>query len=166
MKTYHRGLGVGFENNEEFKSRLLHNASSGRMLAYFLYIDGTPRCFYIGTLYEDTLHLGFTGYDPGWKKYELGTILLFKIIEDLMSGDKATHGIDFGFGDAFYKRRFANNQWKELELYIFSDSFKARSINILRNVILFFEGLIRYVIAKANIEDNIKNMWRKRLSSK
>jgi Acetyltransferase (GNAT) domain len=82
-KTYQRGLGVGFVNNEENRRRIALSARNGWLRAYILYVEEKPCAFWIGTLYGNTFHVDFLGFDPCYTKYKVGTILFTKIIEDL-----------------------------------------------------------------------------------
>lgn len=159
-KTYHRGLGVGFKDNYEYKQRLLLQARNGRLLAFFLYIEGEPVAFYIGNTYKEIFHFSNTGYDSKLKKYELGSILLIRIIEDLIKLEPKVNEIDFGFGDAFYKSRFGTEYWEEVEFYIFSKSFKTTLVNLTRGGIKTIDNILRWIVAKINMENKIKKAWR------
>jgi hypothetical protein len=162
-KTYQRGLGVSFTNNSEFQSRLALNAAKLRLFAQVLHIDDEPVAFYLGTKYKSTLFLGHTGYDARYRKFSPGTILLQNTINNLDSDE--IHEIDFGFGDASYKRRFCDHSWMESSFYIFGPTFRAIGINLVRTVFLFVGNLLRFVVRKARAEDVVKRLWRNRLSA-
>ncbi len=164
-KTYLRGLEAGFINNIENKKRLNLEAEKGWLLAYILYIDDNPSAFWLGSVYGKTLFLTFTGFDPRYRKYEIGTILLIRLIEDAVE-DKRIENIDFGFGEALYKKRFCNQSWDELSYYIFTNSPKGIRINGIKTIIQLVDKLTHLLSKKLNIEEKIKRYWRNRLTER
>lgn len=160
LQTYHRAIGVGFEQSNEMLTRLRFQALKGRLFAYILYIQKTPRAFWIGTIYHNVLHLAFTGYCPSFKQFEIGTILLVKMIQNLRIKQPDIAAIDFGFGDASYKQKFGNKEWEEADLYIFGNTTRSRLINWLRTGIIYFSACIESIVQKYGLEARIKRIWR------
>jgi len=163
-KTYQRGLGAGFINNDETRQGIRLSAERGWLRSYFAYINNEPAAFWIGTLYGETFYLSYTGYDPIYKKYEPGTILFVRIIEDLC--DNSIYEIDFGFGDAFYKKRFGNKNWEEASVIIFSPSIKNIIINLSRLMSVSLSKLFEKILRQTNFYEKIKKYWRIRLTQK
>jgi hypothetical protein len=159
--TYQRDLNAGFMDNREMRRRLSLSADHGWLRSYLLYIDEKPCAFWIGTLYGKTFHLDFTGYDSVYKRYEPGTILFMKIIEDLAMNNVAE--IDFGFGDALYKQRFGDHNWNESSVFIYAPTMKGILLNVIRflNTILH-QYAVRFA-EKTNILQKIKRLWRDKL---
>jgi hypothetical protein len=160
-KTYHRGLGVGFYNDHEHKSRVLLAANHNRLLAFVLYLGEMPISFYIGSLYGKTYYLAFTGYDPEFRKYEPGTILFQKILEVVR--DKGVDELDFGFGDALYKKRYCDLSWKEASFYLWAPHWRGIAINAVRTPILGAGILARGIIRGTGLEQKLKTYWRDKL---
>jgi CelD/BcsL family acetyltransferase involved in cellulose biosynthesis len=53
----------------------------------------------------------YLGYDPDYKKYSVGTILQYLVLEDLFSEDKSRGLIfDFGSGQSEHKRFFSSDK--------------------------------------------------------
>jgi hypothetical protein len=163
-KTYQRGLGAGFINNNENKKRMALAAEKGWLRSFFLYIDSQPCAFWIGTLYGETFYLDYTGYDPSYKKYELGTILFVRIIEDLCNN--SIYEIDFGFGEAFYKKHFGNKNWEEASVIIFSPSIKNIIINLSRAMSAIVSEFAEKFLRRTNLYEKVKKYWRIRLTQK
>jgi hypothetical protein len=158
-RTYHRALGVGFQDSVEMRQRLHCEAQWGRLRAYILYVAEKPRAFWLVTQYGGTLHGYFTGYDPDFAKYSPGTFILLKVIEDsVRSGVKE---IDFGLGDAWYKEFFCNSRWHEASLYIFAPTLKGLALNVLRTPVVLIDHLTKRSLAKVGGLQTIKTAWRR-----
>ncbi len=71
-KTFQRGLGVGFKNDNFFRSRCRIFADRGAFRGYVLQLGGVPKAFWMGCVYGDTFHSEYTGYDPELRQYEIG----------------------------------------------------------------------------------------------
>jgi hypothetical protein len=160
--TYHRGMGAGFIYNTENYHRLELSASHGWLRAYILYIEDKPCSFYIGTLYSNTIYLSFTGYNPDYKKFEPGTVAFMKMIEDLIN--KEVKEVDFGFGDAFYKQRFGDQNWRETSLYIYSRTLDGIKLNIMRTSTTIINECAKKILNSLNILRVIKKRWRAQLA--
>jgi hypothetical protein len=162
--TYQRRLGAGFINDSVHQKRCLFAAQNHRFRGYVLYVDERPRAFWCGTLYRGVFHLAWTGYDPEWRKYELGTVLFLKLVENLCSEKVQT--VDFGLGEAFYKERFGDQSWEEASVYLYSATAQGIAINCLRTLLGLVSRGIRTVLGSLGLVSKLKTYWRRRLSRK
>jgi hypothetical protein len=161
--TYQRALGSGFIKNTENIKRMELSARKGWLLAYFLYAADTPCAFWIGALYRDSLFLEFTGYDPAFGKYEPGTILLDHMIKEVSSSCPHIKNMDYGFGEALYKKRFSNERWHEYSLMVTAPSIKGYCINVFNTANRFASKLFLAVIQRFGAVQRLKSAWRKHL---
>ncbi|MGA3165848.1 MAG: GNAT family N-acetyltransferase [Terriglobia bacterium] len=161
-KTYQRGLGVGIVDSEEMRQRLELEAQRGRLRAYVLYVDEHPSAFWIGSLYGETFHGSYVGYDPAYGKYSPGMFLTMRVIEEFChsTGQDKVRQIDFGFGDAPYKTLLANCKWDEASVYIFAPTLKGASLNALRTSALLVDRTLRRGLERAKLLAKIKRVWR------
>ena len=162
-QTYHRGLGVGFIDNPENRARLTLSAEKKWLRAYILYVGDKPCSFWIATHYGNTVHLNFTGYDSKYEKYEPGTVLFIKMVEDFCK--EGIREMDYGSGDAKYKSRFGDSNWKEASIYIFSPSLKGIWINFVRTSSSAFNKVTKQFLEKTSLLDSMKKSWRKRVAA-
>ena len=160
-KTYQRNIDAGFMDNSIMRQRLALSADKGWLRAYLLYVNEKPCAFWIGTLYGKVFHLDFTGYDSTFKRYEPGTILFMRMIEDLTNSK--VEEIDFGFGDAFYKQRFGDQHWIESSAYIYAPTIKGILLNAIRTINLIPYRYLLRLAEKTNILQKIKRLWRNKL---
>jgi hypothetical protein len=161
-KSYLRGLTAGFVHNYENQRRVTLEANRGRLLAYILYVGDKPCAFY-----GKTFHLDFTAYDPIYHKYEPGTVLLIKIIGELCKNENGNiNYIDFGLGDAFYKRRLCDRSWKEASMYLFAPTLNGITINSIRIILGTISRSTESFLKQTKFLATIKRHWRKYLRRK
>jgi len=161
-KTYQRRIGVGFFDNEEYRQRLALAARRNWLHAYILYIEEKPRAFWAGSLYKGVFFLAWTGYDPALRKYELGTIVLLRLIEDLTA--QGAREIDFGYGTAPYKERFGDQNWVDDVAVLFAPTIRGGSLNLLLSASSYFSRGLRLLLKGANLEQWLRRVWRRKLT--
>ena len=103
----------------------------GWFLAGLLYLHGEPVAFQLGTAYRGTYAASGTAFDPAHSEERPGTYLLMKVIEQLCA-DPAVDRLDFGFGDADYKRAFADESWVEQDVEVFEPRARRSGSTSLR----------------------------------
>jgi hypothetical protein len=160
--TYHRALGVGFANTRDARHRITYALERGWFRGYILYIKGSPCAFWHGLCYGRTFFLNTTGVDPAFREFGLGIFLLNKVFEELAnSGEIDT--VDFGLGDAHYKRQFCDECWQEVSFYFFAHTLRGFMLNLIRTPISLADRIIRMSLEKTKLTERIKRLWRRRL---
>jgi CelD/BcsL family acetyltransferase involved in cellulose biosynthesis len=162
QKTYQRGLGAGFMPGDEQMRRLALARREGWLRGWMLHIDGQPAAFWIGSVYRNVFHSEATGYDPAYRKYELGTLILMKLVEDLCN-EKA-EAFDFGLGDAQYKQRFGDEHWLDGSVRIYAPSLKGVKLNLMRTVLDGSSQTAQRLFNRLGLEQRLKTLWRKKLA--
>lgn len=102
-------LGLRVRNTSEERSRYETIAAEGAWRAYVLEHKERPVAFLLGVQWQGTFRLEETAYDSEYAGFSPGTVLLFRVLQDLIAHDTPRQ-FDFGFGDAEYKRLFGNRQ--------------------------------------------------------
>lgn len=161
-KTYHRGLNTGFMDNEETRHRMLLYATAGRLRAHILYDDVKPIAFWNGFLYGKTFYTWTTGFDPEYRDCRPGSFLLQTVFEDLCR-EQTIKEVDFGSGDAQYKKDWCDENRREASLCLFAPSARGLSTNVLRSPLLACSQAARWALIKANLVQRAKSMWRSHL---
>ncbi|NGZ09622.1 MAG: GNAT family N-acetyltransferase [Nitrospira sp. LK70] len=160
--AYQRGLGSGFIDNEEYRQRFALFAGRGQLRAQLLEIDGRIRAFWFGYLYRGIFHLSETGYDPVLSRYEVGTLIFIRLSDELAR--EGVRKLDFGIGDAHYKRRFGDRSWQEGTVWLFAPTGKGL---VLRSCIGLFAAIDmfgRNMMQNIGVLDRLKTAWRRRLA--
>lgn len=163
-KSYLRALGVGFFDNAAARDQMSLYAARGAFRGYVLYIKEKPCAFWYGNLYKSVFFIGMTAFDPEFSDYEIGTILLIQVLEDLVENGNGVTRFDFGLGEAAYKSKFSTEVWSEAKLLIFAPSVRGIGINLIRTPLLSGNKLLREMLKRLNLEAKIKRIWRNRRS--
>jgi hypothetical protein len=163
-KTYQRGLGVGFADTAEDRALTTLGLERGWFRAHVLYVRDTPIAFWPGFAYNRTFFVGTPGYDPQYAEYRVGTFLLLRVIEYLCSDDEVDV-LDYGFGEADYKRRFGNECYQEGDVLVFAPTFRATRINLTRTGISSSVSLAKRGLAHTGLLGLVKQRWRRRLAA-
>jgi CelD/BcsL family acetyltransferase involved in cellulose biosynthesis len=163
MMTYQHRLGAGFAADASERRLLELGAERGWLRAYVLSVDGEPRAFWLGFAYRGTFFTGPTGYDPSLAHLRLGTYVLMRMLEDLCADDSVEQ-VDYGIGDAEYKRHFGSESWQEEDALLFAPSVRGVRVNMTRTAILGVAEATRRVAGRERVA-HLKKRWRARLSS-
>jgi hypothetical protein len=158
-KTYQWGLGVGFLDDVEHKERLRLEAANGWHRGYVLYLNGQPAAFWICIVHQGTVYSAFTGYDPQYRKYELGTVLFLRMIGELTREHLKL--LDFGPGTALYKERFGDSQFAEATFRTFAGTGRGICFNALRMATELPVQTVRELLRRFGIEQKVKKAWRR-----
>ena len=160
--TYQRGLGASFSDTPERRRLTRLSLERGWFRAWVLYDEATPVAFWQGSIYRRVYHSGTTGYDPEYGRDRVGIYLLMRVIADLC-GDPEVDVLDFGFGDAEYKRHFSDEAWSESDVYIFAATPRALATNAGRTIVMGAAIGARRGLERFGLVDRIKTGWRRRI---
>lgn len=160
-RTYQRGLGVGQAHGDSEQALQRLAAERGWLRAFVLYLDGAPRAFWHGTLYRRIFYTGRTGYDPEYRDLRLGTYVLARMAEYLCS---QADWMDFGLGDAEYKRHFSDLSWKEDDILLFARRARPVAVNLARSGVLAASRAGKAALVGSGHLDAARRSWRTRLA--
>jgi hypothetical protein len=162
-KTYQRGLGVGFAETGITRELMTLAAKQGWLRAHILYAGSKPIAFWNGFLYHRTLYTGSTGFDPELSDLRPGTFLLERLLEQLCD-EKAADRVDFGFGDAQYKRDWCDHEHFQVSQYLFAPTIRGMYLNAFHNSLGTASRAIRKVADRSGLVPKLKKAWRNRLA--
>ncbi len=160
--TYQRALGTGFAVTPERREATRVGLEHGWTRGYLLYARGEPVAFWICSVYRGTLLVRLTGYDDRYAGLRVGIHLLARVIEDAIR-DPAIAVVDFGPGDAAYKRQLAAESHLERDLVVFAPTLRGVRINAGRNAVLLAADGARRALDAARLTDRVRTGWRLRL---
>lgn len=165
-KTYQRGMHVGFSDSPVVRKRLALAAEKGWLRANLLYLGEHPIAFWIGMLYQGTFVSEYMGYDPEFRCYGPGMVLIMDVIEQFCSHANQDHiqVIDFGIGDAEYKALLGTDRWVEANALILSPSLKGFSLKCMRVTTRLLDLFARRLLSSAHLFPRFKRLWRDRLA--
>jgi Acetyltransferase (GNAT) domain len=162
-KTYQRSLGAGFLDTADRRSHVGVSVERGAFRAWLLSIDDRPVAFWQGTARGRTFVLNTAGYAPDFASYGVGAYVQQRMFKDLCD-DPAFDVIDFGWGEADYKARFANESWQEHDVMVFAPSVRGLRASVARKGVVGADRAARKLAARAGVAATVKRAWRRRLS--
>jgi hypothetical protein len=164
-KTYQRGMGVGFADKADVRSRLLLAARKGWLRANVLYIGDRPVAFWIAMLYHGSFVSEYMGYDPEFRQWSPGMVLVMRVIEQLCTGSAGdkVENLDFGLGHAEYKGALCTKNWMEAPVYIFSPTLKGLGLKMMRSTSRLVDAGARRILTSTKFLPRLKKAWRDRL---
>ena len=137
-ETYQHILGVGF-SDEQVQRRLAElGADRGWSRGYMLYLRDNPVAFWHGYAYRGIFGIGATGFDPASPAIAPDVPAHAGDRRPLL--DTLVHTLDFGFGDATYKRHFGDGFVEEEDVVVFGGSRAPSLLNALHTA---FGGIHR-----------------------
>jgi hypothetical protein len=163
--TYQHGLGCGFIDNPRTRILLTTAARQNWLRMSILFINEEPGAFQIGLKYGKQYFMEQIGFAPKWGRLELGTVLFLKVLEQICA-DPDIEFVDFGFGDAHYKRRYGDKQWQEASVYIFAPRPYPIFINMLLTLTSGLNIGLEYILKKMGLIGWIKRRWRNLLQKR
>jgi CelD/BcsL family acetyltransferase involved in cellulose biosynthesis len=157
-ETYQHILGVGF-SDEQVQRRLAElGADHGWFRGYMLYLRDNPVAFWHGNAYRGIFGIGATGFDPAFSEDRPGTYLLMRAVDDLCA-DTSVHTLDFGFGDAAYKRNFGDGFVEEEDVVVFARKSRTVALNALQTA---FGGVTAAARSAAARTGSLADLRRRR----
>lgn len=161
-RTYQRALGAGFADNALFRRVVPLSLERGWLRAYVLYHRETPIAFWQAYAYGNTMHVSTTGYDAAYAEHSPGTHVQMQLFQDACL-DPAIEIVDFGLGDAQYKRRFGNETWTEQDVTLFAPRPRALVVAVGQRLVEGAAHGAARVLRATGLTDAVKRRWRGRL---
>ena len=161
VKTYQHGMGAGLKGTELERRLRELAAERGWFHGFVLYLDDAPAAFWHGTAYRGVFYTGPTGYDPAHRDLRLGTYVLGKMVEKLCG---EVDWMDFGSGDAEYKRHFSDENRLEEDVTVFASRPRPVAINLAQTTVRGASRASKAVLAKSGRLRAARRAWRGRLA--
>ncbi len=159
--TYQFQLGLAQSQFDLTSSLLRLEAAQGRMRSYALIADGKPLAFQNGAVYGGCYYCDGRGYLPQHHDLRPGSTLSQLIIQDLC--EQQLHTIDYGFGDADYKRIYGTQSWDEVTLHLYGRGIRATYAAQLERCARWTSQTAKSVLGRVGGVAGVKRFWRKRL---
>ncbi len=134
-------------------------ARQGLFLGYLMYVAGEPVAMLdartsgpVIALYRTSYYARFAEFSPG--------LLLINEAFDRAGGNEQCRVIDFGFGDAEFKRRLANRSYPEAQVWYFRNRLRLRAATaLLAAYHAVYDGLKR-AAAAVGLQKKLKSLAR------
>jgi CelD/BcsL family acetyltransferase involved in cellulose biosynthesis len=164
-KTYQRGIGAGFRDSVDARSRWRAAALQDALDVRVLWLGDQAVAFMVGFLFDGTLWLEHLGYDPAYRRFRPGMFLLHRTIEELVSRGNV-HTIDFGIGDADYKRRVCDRSREDVSVYLFAPTLRGLWLSSMRTAASLLGRAGEACLHRLGLLPGLKSRWRRALQPK
>lgn len=161
-ESYQHVLGVGFSDERVQRKLMELGLDRGWFRGYVLYLRGRPAAFWHGSAYRGTFGIGATGFDPAYAEDRPGTYLLMRLVADLCA-DESVQTLDFGFGDADYKRHFGDASVLEEDVVVFEPRARPLALNAVSTVLEGGSRTARAGVERAAGNERLRRLRRSRL---
>ncbi|HZQ04634.1 MAG TPA: GNAT family N-acetyltransferase [Gaiellaceae bacterium] len=160
--TYQRAVGAGFADTLEERALARLGLERGWIRAYVLYCGQDPIAYWQCSTYRGTLFLLRTGFDRSYSRHRPGIYLLMRVLEDAIA-DPSIGVVDFGAGDAAYKRQLSSESSLEREELVFAPTWRGLRASAVRAPVLAGARLARRAADAARLTDGVRSRWRERV---
>jgi hypothetical protein len=162
--TYQRGLGAGFQRDQIQDAMYRHFFQNGNLRAFLLKNGEQPVAFWVGLFYGRGFYTWATGFDPKLGDLRPGHYLLKEVLETLSGEMDSPDWIDFGFGDAQYKRGWVDERSLERRSLFLWSGWKGILIGFPFLLLNRIESFMKSYAKKSKLGPVIKRWWRKLLT--
>jgi CelD/BcsL family acetyltransferase involved in cellulose biosynthesis len=158
-QTQFRGLQVSADPEQQRHWERI--AALGAMRSYILEHDGQPVAFELCIQWNGTFVGVETGYDLALARFSPGTVLILRMLEDLIAQD-TPRLIDLGGGDYGYKQLFCNEQTFSGRVLLVRRAFKPLLAARLRSLVQMITELARSGLYRSKTLTRLARKWRHR----
>ncbi len=151
-------VGIRFANSERERGMLTALANIGALRSYLLYHQEHPIAFVYGWQWQGFYSYDEIGYDGRFAAQGPGKVLLFRLLEDLI--ERNTPAIlDFGNGDADYKRRFGTHEIVTGPMTMNSQKIKTRVALTLRELRNMADRSVRQTLRRTGLYERVRRAY-------
>jgi hypothetical protein len=143
----HRVLGERISDNAETRNELTSLADRRFLRCYLLFSGNDPCAFSTACQHHGIINCHELGFDLRLQRYSPGKVLICLMIEDLHR-DPAVTLLNFGMGDAEYKRRLADIETAESSWLIMRRSIRNRILVKSHSILNGTVDLVKKVVRR------------------
>ena len=90
--------------------------------------------------------------------------MLGRMVEELCR-EGGLEWIDFGFGDAEYKRHFGDDSWLEEDVLVWAGRPRPIRLNLTRTALRSADRSARFVLERGRLLARTRRLWRDRATA-
>jgi CelD/BcsL family acetyltransferase involved in cellulose biosynthesis len=160
-KTYqHRLFNRGLPTNMEFVSEVLRRASAGLVRGYILFIDHRPAAYTYGPIVGEGIILyDYNGYDPVYSALSPGTVMQYKIIEDLCA-DPHVRMYDLCVGEDQAKQLFSTHSVSCVDIVVLKRTWRNGTLVVSHWLLKLLSKAIGRALEVCEIKQRLKKLIR------
>jgi len=159
-KTYQRRLlDVGLPETAAFEAQLLARAGQDRMRGYLLFHRDTPVAYGYCIVTGDCLRFQYIGYDPAYRHWSAGNVLIAEALRSAI-GENLFAIIDFGSGEAQYKRSFATGSRRCATVFLFRPTARRLLTLAAHRTCIALSDICAGIADRLGLKERLKRRFR------
>lgn len=163
-RSYQKGINVGVQDNERWNTLIGALEGQDCLSGHVLVAGGTPIAYALGSIYRSTYLLIATSFLPEFRDLSPGAYLLRSIIGELE--ESGIRILDFGFGDAEYKRLYGNVCVRESLMRFYGVSVRARIAEAINGAASSLNRSLQMLLQDSGFAARVRRMRRRRLEGR
>jgi hypothetical protein len=152
--------GLRIHNSPQEVRALKAIAALGGLRSYVLDHGGKPVAFYLAIQWGGCFVPEEVGYDLAFAKASPGTTLLLRVMEDVLTRD-TPRLVDFGAGDAEYKRLFCTTRTESGPVVIAPRRWRPMSALWMQQVSRGLSGQLRAGLTRMGALKKLRQLYRR-----
>jgi CelD/BcsL family acetyltransferase involved in cellulose biosynthesis len=155
-----RLLGAGLPATAEYLEQIKDMGDHGEIIGYLLFHRGRPVSYLLCPIESgQSLMYAYVGFDPAYRLYSPGTVLLWLMLESLQHNGRYQI-FDFTEGEAEHKRLFSTNSYRSADIFIFRRKFTVSLVVEAHRMICRLSELLGRLAARIGLKRHIKRWLR------
>jgi len=160
--TYHVKLRGTFSDTPLWRAQLELEARRGALTGFLLLGGDTPIVFNIGWVDGPFFFPQAVAHLPQYSRFSPGKYLWLRVFEQCCA--EGLEWVDYGFGDAEYKRIYGTECWVEQSVRLYGRTARATVAWLLDVAATRAASGLKFAAERLGILRRIKNAWRRRMS--
>lgn len=152
-------LGLRLGQGQAFRAHFTALARLGALRAYVLYHQDRPAAFLYGWQWNGHFAYEEVAYDSALAAFSPGRVLLHYVIDDLIA-DCCPEVVDFGCGDARYKRSFSNHESASGPIVLAPRSVKTQLWSGLCHTRAVVDRSMRGFLQRTGLYEHARRLYR------
>jgi len=159
-KTYQENLlEAGLPTSDSYKQKIMLEASANKVRAYLLFHDDKAVAYLFLTASGDTLLYSYLGYDPGYMKWSVGTVLNWLALESLFA-EQVFSILDFTDGESQQKQIFSTGSITCANTFLIRKSVLNQLVLIIHIGVDSFSRELGNLLSKLGLKAKIRKLMR------
>lgn len=134
-------------------------ARLGALRAYLLRAEGKPAAFFVGVQAGGRFVVEELGYDVDFRERGPGTVLMYRVLEDLIGRDTPTM-LDFGHGHADYKALFGTRESSSGPLWVVAQRPRPQAMLWLARTLRTAEVQVTALLKSSGLHQRVRRLYR------
>ncbi len=156
-KTYQERIGQGLPHSDEFQRRVSSLASRDAVRGYVLFHGDRPVAYVFCDAQGDNLIYEHLGYDPEFRDWSPGRVLLYLMLEKLFA-EQRFRFLDFGGTEHDYKKFFSTGSVRCARIHYFRRSWRNHTLVLSHAFIIRLSASGGKVLKLLRLKDRFKKM--------